>query len=107
MRSMVEPDVPTGLRELKGDNHMGLFSRSKMQQCLFCSTSVDSSIILEHYVDHLIEVTDNNGHRAYTFKCPRCGLMDQAWGGGRPNPQSNATSAIVVHLMERHGIPMP
>ena len=56
----------------------------------------------EHYKTHLIEITDNNGHQAFTFKCPRCGTMDQAWSGGRPNPQDNAVAAIAVHYTERH-----
>jgi hypothetical protein len=33
--------------------------------------------------------------------------MDQAWGGGRPHPISNATSAVAVHLVDRYGIPLP
>jgi len=86
---------------------MGLFSRKpQWHSCFFCSELVadERSAIWEHYKTHLIEVTDNNGHRAFTFECPRCGLMDEAWGGGRPDPESNGTSAIFVHLMQRHGI---
>jgi hypothetical protein len=84
---------------------VGLFTkREKLHTCVFCSESVpdDQPAKSEHYQTHLIEVTDNNGQRAFTFECPRCGLMDQAWGGGRPRPESNAVSAIAVHFMERH-----
>lgn len=59
-----------------------------------------------HYQTHLIQVVDNKGHEAYTFACGRCGLMDEAWGGGRSNPKSNGTAAIAVHGMQRHGVPM-
>lgn len=86
---------------------MPLFSRKpKARTCFLCSQAVDSDLT-EHYTTHLIPVTDNNGHAAYTFECPRCGLMNQAWGGGRIDPQNNATAAIVVHLMERHSISLP
>jgi hypothetical protein len=86
-------------------NLMGLFSKQpKLHTCVFCSEAVpdESQSKHEHYKTHLIEVTDNNGHQAYTFECPRCGLMDQAWGGGRSHPQESAVSAIAVHFMERH-----
>ena len=85
---------------------MGLFSKKpKLHSCVFCSELVpdETSSKMDHYETHLIEVTDNNGHQAYTFECPRCGMMDQAWGGGRSHPKSNATAAIGVHFMERHG----
>lgn len=85
---------------------MGIFSRKpKLHTCLFCSETVvdERSDMWEHYKIHLIEVTDNNGNRAFTFECPRCGLMDQAWGGGRPNPAFNGVSAIFVHFMQSHG----
>jgi hypothetical protein len=86
---------------------MGLFSsKSKTLSCFFCSAEVEKPTIMDHYRVHLIPVTDNDGQQAYTFECPRCGAMDLAWGGGRPNPMSNATSAMGVHLMERHGIPL-
>lgn len=87
---------------------MGLFNKKpkgpKLHTCVFCSELVpDESLSKsEHYKTHLIEVTDNNGLQAFTFKCPRCGLMDQAWGGGRPDPQDNAVAAIAAHYMERH-----
>ena len=84
-----------------------LFSRKpKLHTCFFCSELlVDDPVAqYEHYQTHLIEVTDNNGNRAFTFKCPQCGLMDQAWGGGRPDPASNAYSGICVHLKQRHGV---
>lgn len=86
---------------------MALFARKpKVRTCFLCSQAVELPL-LEHYNTHLIAVTDNNGLAAYTFECPRCGLMDEAWGGGRSNPASNATSAIVVHLMQRHSVPLP
>ena len=84
-----------------------LFSRKpKLHSCFFCSELVPDDGLAkdEHYRTHLIEVTDNNGQRAFTFKCPRCGLMDQAWGGGRSNPESAGVAAITVHVMQRHGI---
>ena len=86
---------------------MGLFSRKpKLHSCVFCSeVVVDESVtIWEHYATHLIGVTDNNGNEAFTFECPHCGLMDEAWGGGRPDPSSNGVSAMFVHLMQRHGV---
>lgn len=85
---------------------VGLFNRPKVKNCYLCSQPVLEPELTQHFVSHLIEVTDNNGHTAYTFECPRCGLMDQAWGGGRANPKSNAEAAIRVHGMERHGVPM-
>ncbi|UOZ03544.1 hypothetical protein [Amycolatopsis sp. WQ 127309] len=87
---------------------MGLFGgKPQATSCFFCSVDVEKSGLMAHYSIHLIEVVDNNGRQAYTFTCPRCGTMDQAWGGGRPNPLSNATSAVAVHLMDRHSIPLP
>jgi hypothetical protein len=86
---------------------MPFFRRGpKLKECFFCDAVIEDEPIgrYEHYQTHLIEVTDNNGHRAFTFECPTCGLMTEAWGGGRPNPESNATSAMQVHLMQRHGI---
>lgn len=83
---------------------MPLFARKpKTETCFLCSHEVDVPL-MEHYKEHLLAVRDNNGNEAFTFECPRCGLMDQAWGGGRSNPASNATSAIAVHLMQRHSI---
>jgi len=88
---------------------LGLLSKKpkgpKLHTCVFCSELVpgDSHSKSEHYKTHLMEVTDNNGHQAFTFKCPRCGPMDQAWGGGRSDPERNAVAAIAVHYMERHG----
>lgn len=84
-----------------------LFSRKpKLHTCFFCSEQVPDEAVAkrEHYVSHLIEVTDNNGQRAFTFECPRCGLMDQAWGGGRPDPQGNGVTAIYAHLLMSHNI---
>ncbi|MBN9622371.1 MAG: hypothetical protein J0H06_05365 [Actinobacteria bacterium] len=84
---------------------MSLFRRGpKLHQCFFCSEAIPETEKYEHYRSHLIEVTDNNGQRAFTFECPVCGLMDEAWGGGRPVPESNAVSAMQVHLMQRHSI---
>jgi hypothetical protein len=85
---------------------MGLFGR-KMWQCFFCSNEVEKSALLEHYETHLIEVTDNNRQRAYTFECPRCGAMDLAWGGSKPDPTSHATAAVPLHLWKRHNISLP
>lgn len=86
---------------------MSLFRRApKTEPCFFCAESVEKDTRHDHYRTHLIEVTDNNGNQAFTFRCPRCGLMDQAWGGGRSDPAGNASAAIVVHLNDRHGISM-
>jgi hypothetical protein len=76
----------------------------KLHTCLFCSELVTDDRVAkeEHYKTHLIQVTDNNGHLAFTFRCPRCGPHGQAWGGGRPDPQDIAVSVIAAHLMERH-----
>jgi hypothetical protein len=84
---------------------MGLFSsKPKLETCFFCSELVAEGIATRnHYETHLIQVTDNNGHQAYTFNCPRCGLMDQAWGGGRSDPKGSALSALYLHLAQRHG----
>lgn len=89
---------------------MGLLSKKakgpKLHTCVFCSERVpgDRPSKNEHYKTHLIEVTDNNGQQAFTFKCPQCGeLMDQAWGGGKSDPQGTAVAAIGVHYMQRHG----
>ena len=82
-----------------------LFSRKpKLHNCFFCSEAVENSAKTEHYKTHLIEVTDNNGQRAFTFECPRCGMMDQAWGGGRPDPEGNGVNAIYVHLLQHHNL---
>ena len=84
-----------------------LFSRKpKLHTCFFCSVLMVDEILAkkEHYQTHLIEVTDNNGHTAFTFKCPRCGVMDQAWGGGRPFPEEAGANAIFAHLMLKHGM---
>ena len=86
---------------------MGLFNRKPaLHTCFFCKELVPDDGLAKsaHYKTHLMEVTDNNGHRAFTFNCPRCGLMDEAWGGGRSNPENNAVSALYVHLATRHGM---
>ena len=75
-----------------------------MHSCRLCQELVpdEPATRQEHYKTHLIEVTDNNGHQAYTFECPRCGLMDMAWGGGRSDPQMTAWSAIAAHFLQAH-----
>jgi hypothetical protein len=86
---------------------MSLFGRkSKIRTCFLCTQAVDADLEA-HYTTHLIAVTDNNGNAAYTFKCPRCGLMDRAWGGQSSDPKSNARAGIILHLMERHHIDLP
>jgi hypothetical protein len=86
---------------------MPLFGRkSKIRTCFLCSQAVDSDLE-EHYTTHLIPVTDNNGHAAYTFECPQCGLMDRAWGGHSSDPKGNARAGLILHLMERHNIELP
>lgn len=84
---------------------MSLFSRRpKVRSCFFCAKQVDDASLRAHYETHLIEATDHDGHQAVTFECPRCGLMDQAWGGGRPNPKFNGLNAVAVHLMQAHHV---
>jgi hypothetical protein len=84
---------------------MALFARKpKLRDCFLCSEAVEESALFTHYETHLIEVTDIEGRRAFTFHCPRCGPMDQAWGGGRPDPESNAAMAIAAHLMMQHRV---
>lgn len=77
-----------------------------LHSCFFCEEQIPDGRAekLAHYKSHLIEVTDNKGRKAFTFECPRCGVMDLAWGGGRPDPEWTAVNAIYVHLLERHGI---
>jgi hypothetical protein len=82
-----------------------LFSRkAKLHTCFFCSEAVEDPMKMEHYRGHLIEVVDDEGRRAFTFECPRCGLMDRAWGGGRPDPEGNGVNAIAAHLMQSHSL---
>ena len=85
---------------------MGLFGKKgpKLHTCRICSELVpdEKQAKQDHYVSHLIEVTDNNGHKAYTFKCPKCGLMDSAWGGGRSDPVMIGHAAILSHFMQSH-----
>jgi hypothetical protein len=86
-----------------------LFSRKpKLESCFFCSELVEKDDLLKHYETHVFEVTDVNGDRAYTFKCPRCGTMDQAWGAGRPDDSARfkAACAVATHLMQSHSIAM-
>lgn len=84
---------------------MGLFTRRpKTVICFFCHDAVEQPAIITHYRDHLIEVTDNNGLTAYTFECPKCGMMDLAWGGGKPDPRGVAAVSVAGHLIERHRI---
>jgi hypothetical protein len=82
---------------------MALFARKpKLRDCFFCSEAVEESALPIHYRTHLIEVVDVEGRRAFTFQCPSCGLMDQAWGGGRPDPEGNAATAVQGHLLMKH-----
>jgi hypothetical protein len=86
---------------------MGIFSRRPVEKrCFFCSAYfLDEPLAQrEHYETHLRAVTDNNGFQAYTFECPRCGLMDLAWGGGRSDPKGTAANAMKAHHMQRHSI---
>jgi hypothetical protein len=82
-----------------------LFARKpKIHSCFFCAQEIEDATKLRHYKTHLLEVVDNNGHRAFTFECPKCGLMDQAWGGGRPDPEGNGVNAIAAHLLMQHRV---
>jgi hypothetical protein len=88
---------------------MALFSRKpKHEGCFFCSEAVEKPALLKHYETHVFAVTDENGDRAYSFECPRCGAMDRAWGAGRPDDSARfkAAAAIAVHLMQSHSVPM-
>jgi hypothetical protein len=92
---------------VRQEDAVPLFSRRpKLRDCFVCSQAVEESLLFAHYKSHLIEVTDNNGQQAFTFECPRCGLMDQAWGGGRPDPESNGAIALQAHLMLKHSVRM-
>lgn len=89
---------------------MALFSRKpKRTTCFLCSEAVEEAALLTHYESHVFAVTDDNGDRAYSFVCPRCGTMDRAWGAGRPEDSARfkAASAIAVHLMQSHSVPLP
>jgi hypothetical protein len=84
---------------------MGLFSRRpKLRTCFFCSElfEFDTTQDIEHYKTHLIEVTDVNGDRAFTFECPKCGPMDSAWGAKSHDPEDHAAIAMKAHLMMTH-----
>ncbi|HUA73166.1 MAG TPA: hypothetical protein VL988_00250 [Solirubrobacteraceae bacterium] len=82
-----------------------LFGRKpKAHSCFFCAEEVEDATKWGHYKTHLIEVVDDNGQRAFTFECPRCGPMDQAWGGGRPDPEGNGVNAIRAHLLLQHNV---
>lgn len=86
-----------------------LFSRKPKQiSCPFCSEQVQDTRTakLDHWETHVFPVTDNNGERAFTFECPKCGPSDRAWGAGRTEESARlkAASAVGVHLMERHGV---
>src|SRR3954452_7778334 len=97
---------PRSARESEAERPMTpLFKKkSKLHSCFFCAQLVEPAAKREHYSSHLIEVTDENGDRAFTFECPRCGLMDRAWGGGRPDPEANGFNAIAAHLMMSHHV---
>ena len=86
-----------------------LFSRKpKMTTCFMCSQAVAKDELQTHYATHVFEVVDENGERAYSFECPRCGVMDRAWGAGRPDDSARlrAASAVAVHLMQSHSVPI-
>lgn len=75
--------------------------------CPWCSEKVpdqqDSK--LDHWQGHLEQIKDNNGDRAYIFRCP-CGVADGAWGAGEPDSKAKFSGAcgIATHLAEQHGI---
>jgi hypothetical protein len=82
-----------------------LFSRKpKLHTCFYCSEAFEAGRDLEHYQTHLIEVTDVNGDRAFTFACPKCGAMDGAWGAQSHDPKSSGAIAMAGHLMTAHRI---
>ncbi|HEX4436814.1 MAG TPA: hypothetical protein VH061_08460 [Solirubrobacteraceae bacterium] len=64
--------------------------------------------MIKHYEMHVFKVTDDNGDRAFSFSCPRCGTMNHAWGAGQPDDSARfkAAAAVAGHLMERHSIRM-
>ena len=83
-----------------------MFGKNKTITCLVCSQAVPIGESFSHEKAHMIAVTDNNDQRAYTFKCPRCGPMDRAWGGGREEEaaREDAVQALRIHFMAEHGI---
>ncbi len=75
--------------------------------CPFCSSQVPvDSNRYSHWESHLIAVTDNNGDRAYIYRCPQCGPSDLAYGAGKSEPQARRHAAYVVdvHVEQRHGL---
>lgn len=110
-RSVVDLDENGGPPFFERTRTVGFLSKKKpkLQACVFCSELIpgDRPSKEEHYKTHLIEVTDNNGHQAFTFKCPRCGPQDMSWGGGKSDPQSIAAVAIVGHYLQRHPAEYP
>jgi hypothetical protein len=90
---------------------MGLLNRKPTTPptviCPWCSKElpVEGSSKMDHWETHLIQVTDNNGDRAFIFRCP-CGVEDGAWGAGESLDKAKFRGAcgIAAHLMERHGI---
>lgn len=83
--------------------------KPEIVSCFFCSQDFENYALKSHYKEHLIQVTDNDGQTAYTFRCPKCGMMDMAWGGRSLNDnaaQTTAAFAIAYHLDKEHFIPM-
>jgi len=91
---------------------MGFFNKGpKTKQCPLCGEDVldDRSLKQEHLSTHMFQVTDDNGLDAYTFRCPRHGVGDLAWGGGcdEETARVRTRSGILVHCMQQHGTGMP
>lgn len=85
---------------------MGLFSKKpKLKECYFCHDAVPAEQLHDHWREHMRTVQADVGGRAFTFECPRCGLMPSCWGAGEDDKQAYMRTAMAIetHLMERHG----
>jgi hypothetical protein len=77
---------------------MGLLSRKpKLDSCLVCSELVEQGQMSKHLEQHVVAVTDENGDRAYTFECPRCGGFPRAYGARKPEQQARAEAAFIFN----------
>lgn len=63
---------------LIGGRQMGLFSRKPKSVDCLCGDELKAGTSNAHWRTHLVEVRSDAGHQAFAFKCPRCGMSDQA-----------------------------
>lgn len=84
---------------------MGLFDRKpRLDTCVICSELIAQDQLREHYEEHVIPVTDENGDRAYTFECPRCGKCPRAFGARKPDhiAREDAARMLAAHVSMGH-----